>query len=71
MLPHAAAVERSAWIIAEAVVGRPLGEHERSQVQLPTQLGGCQLMMPIEAVPLAGAADLMETGQGIRLAVAS
>ena len=67
VLPHAAIVERSAWMIAEAVLGKPLGEQERMQMQLPTALSGCQLTMPTHTVPLARAADLMETGPGLEL----
>ena len=69
VLPHATVVEERAWGIVEAIIGRQLTSDQKEQVQLPTVLGGCQMPMPIRTVPLARAADLMETGVGIRRAV--
>ena len=66
VLPHAAAVERSAWDIVEAVIESELTDSQKVQVQLPTVMSGCQMPMPTLIVPLARAADIMETGHYIR-----
>ena len=69
VLPHAALVERSAWEIVRAIIGSDLSEAVKDQIQLPTALAGCQMPMPTELVPLARAADLMETGHILRTTV--
>jgi len=69
VLPHAAAVERRAWDVVEAVVGRSLTGSERLQLQLPTDHAGCQMPMPTAMVPVARAADLIEVGVPLRQAI--
>jgi len=71
VLPHAAAVESRAWRVVEAIVGKSLTEQQKTQVQLPTSHGGCQMPMPTTLVPVARAADLMEVGLHVRHAVVS
>jgi len=69
VLPHATVVEERAWGLVEAIVGHQLTSHQKQQVQLPTVMGGCQMPMPIHMVPLARAADLIESGTAVRQAV--
>ena len=70
VLPHASLVEQKSWELVEAVLGEPLTEAERNQIELPTHLGGFQMPMPTSIVPLARAAGIMETGPHVRAAVA-
>ena len=69
VLPHASVVEARAWEILEAVVGVPLTDQQRVQIQLPTQLSGCQMPMPTGMLPAARAAALIEVGPHVRQAV--
>lgn len=70
VLPHAEVVERQAWRVVEAVVGRELTAQQKEQIQLPTSFAGCQMPMPTLLAPLARAADIIETGHVLRRVVA-
>ena len=69
MLPHASAVEARAWEIVEAVIGAPLTDQHKTQVQLPTDRSGCQMPMPTAMLAAARAADLIEVGPHVRQVV--
>ena len=70
MLPHARRVEERCWHVLEAIVGAPLLESQRGQVELPTCMAGLQMPMPTSMVPLARAASIVETGPCVRASVA-
>ena len=69
VLPHASAVEARAWEVVEAVIGAPLTDEQKIQVQLPTDRSGCQMPMPTAMLLAARAADLIEVGPHIRQVV--
>ena len=69
VLPHASAVEARAWQIVEAVIGVPLTDQQKMQVQLPTERSGCQMPMPTSMLAAARAADLIEVGPHVRQVV--
>ena len=69
VLPQASAVEEQASELVEAIIGAPLTEEHKAQVQLPTERSGCQMPMPTTMLPAARAADLIENGPHIRQVV--
>ena len=66
VLPHAVVVEEHAWQVVQAILGHGLSPQQKTQLELPTDLGGCQMPMPTHVAPLARAADVMETGHKLR-----
>ena len=71
VLPHATVIEERVWDLLQAVIGHPLTDQQREQVELPTRKGGCQMPMPTRLVPMVRAADIMESGLALRTAVVS
>ena len=69
VLPYAQSVSDAVWLVAEAALDCALPERIRQQMLLPCDLGGMAWYDPVEATPLARAADLLENGDRLRSAL--